>query len=269
MKLRTNIKNGLLTGWRLNAIAFGLVLTGCGNPQPAPKPPAAPPPPPAIGAYLEDASPGKKLYEVPNPQDVFRAMQQSLVGYGNANVTKDLQLNYVIDYADSAQGPKLKRLSETPAPQGAPLTYQLRTNENMDVQLISNYDGRSGSYSFTDRIDLDQGVVLYSTDEVALFTGAGRGGLEILRIAFKPANPIIQRFTIQSYAGNAPYAPMQWNPNFGAGMAGVYYQVAQKEFAATFTYRPYQQAPGQPQQPQQPQQPNGPYAPSGPFYPYY
>lgn len=226
------------------ALLSTLVLGACSNSQPPPAPPpvaptATGPSVGAIGANLEDPSPGTPLSQNQN-QEAVQALLQNLNGYGQATIQTQLGLDYVIQSNGYQPGASQQASPWTHLgqPQQEPIqmpTYQLAARSGA-VQFYSRYEG-SLYFSFVPQLNLG-GLVLHSTDQVALFEGStAYGGYAILKIAYRTQNPLIQYYEI-SQAQGSPYL---------GGSYGPRYHVTQRVMATTFAYPQQQQQPqGQP-----------------------
>ena len=200
-----------IIAWSItSAIAVVFAVTGCGGAPSVPANGAAgqPPPPPAIGAYLEESI-GTPIEQISDPSAVFKQMSAKLVGTANANLQKEIQLDYEVLGG-------LKRKNEIPSKSPVP-TLQVSGYENYRGNLsLSLYSSvLRGEYEYVFQIQIAQGVVIHSTDKVALF----RGAQDFIRVGFAPENPVIQHFRIE--------------PN-----ARPLLHVLQRDFVTIYTSRP-------------------------------
>jgi hypothetical protein len=211
----------------LSIAAAALLLAACGSsqppapPQPPPTGPGVPGPSQGLGANLEDQSPGTPLSQA-NGQQIFQALYENLQAYGAATVQAQRGHDYVVQ--GQYQQVTWTHVGQPTNEQPQIPTYQISgygSGSSFSLQFSSRYEG-TRSYRFASRVNL-AGLVLYSTDQVALFEGSSPyGGYAVLKVAFRQKNPAIQEYSIEEL------------PSYYGGQTR--YHVIQKIFATQFVY---------------------------------
>lgn len=141
-------------------------------------------------------------------------------------------------------------------------TYQLTgyaQGYSFSLQLTANYD-RGRNYAFTQQVNL-AGLILYSTDQVALFEGTSPGGgYALLKVAYRTQNPQLQEYFIDEISSgyNGGYYQQQ---NLGRR-----YHVVQRIMDTAFAYPQQQQQQYQQPYQQQQQQPSGQTNNDNPYF---
>ncbi len=247
-------------------VASGLGLAGCGG-SAAPAAPVLPPVPggPAVGqmgAGLESPSPGTPLSQN-GQQQALQALAQNLSGYGSATVRVQTNNDYVVQQAQyqNQQYQNQQYQGQFQQPQAVwthlgnatqePIqipTYQVTgyaQGYSISLQMSSRYE-RGRNYVFTSQVNL-AGLILYSTDQVALFEGTSpTGGYALIKVAYRTQNPQLQEYFIDEISSG--YG------GYNQQNLGRRYHVVQRIIDTAFAYPPQQQ---QYQQQPQYQQPAG------------
>lgn len=203
-------------------VGLTLLLNACGKkeekteetqsaPAPAPTastpatpiaPPAPPaPPPPALPAKFEDVSPGTPVEKAPATQKTsFDLMAKNLKAIKSAKVVSESKYDYIVTNFQSETPTFAKGPNNYPAGSTFQFTgYDLFSGGYGNGLTIERYGDfpyvdPDCSYQFKSKIVLG-GLTLYSTESVALFLGSS-DALEILKVNYTTATPVIQRFRI-------------------------------------------------------------------------
>jgi len=187
-----------------------ITLSACGGadapPPPPPQGPAGPVVPMGLTGFLEEQAGGVPWSQIQNGEEVRTALNMHFSGLGFVTITGRSMLDYVVTFMP--QGPsQFQRVpNPNPPPQDGIMSYQIQGNADW-IQFDATY-GRRYNFNFTRRIQ-DYGLNLESTDQVALFIANGGGTLEILKVAYRTPNPVMQWYTVQDITMNGGYGSAQ------------------------------------------------------------